>query len=89
MKAVVKYGEGKGFVELRVLPVPVPGPREVRVRIEYAGICASDLHILNADIAIIIKPPVVMGHEFSGTIDMLGTQVKGWQLGDRVVAEAP
>jgi L-iditol 2-dehydrogenase len=88
MKAVVKYQEGKGFVELRDIPVPVPGPHEVRIKVEYAGICASDLHILNADIAIRIKPPVVMGHEFSGTIDLVGERVEGWHAGDRVVAEA-
>lgn len=88
MKAVVKYKEGKGFVELRDVPVPLPGPQEVRIRVEYAGICASDLHILNYDIAITIKPPVVIGHEFSGVIDQLGPGVEGWKVGDRVVAEA-
>lgn len=88
MKAVVKYREGKGFVELRDVPVPTPGPHEVRIKVEYAGICASDLHILNYDIAITIKPPVVMGHEFSGIIDQVGPEVRGWNVGDRVVAEA-
>ena len=88
MKAIVKYKEGKGFVELRDVPVPVAGPQEVRIKVEFAGICASDLHILNYDIAITIKPPVVMGHEFSGTIDQLGPGVEGWKIGDRVVAEA-
>jgi L-iditol 2-dehydrogenase len=88
MKAVVKYAEGRGFVELREVPEPRPGAGEVRVAVEYAGICASDLHILNADIAITIRPPVVIGHEFSGTIDVLGGGVSGWNVGDRVVAEA-
>jgi L-iditol 2-dehydrogenase len=88
MKAIVKYQEGKGFVELRDVPEPTPGPNEVRIKVEYAGICASDLHILNYDIAITIKPPVVMGHEFSGIIDRLGPGVAGWRAGDRVVAEA-
>jgi L-iditol 2-dehydrogenase len=88
VKAIVKYGEGEGFVELRDVPVPVPGPQEVRIKVEYAGICASDLHILNYDIAITIKPPVVMGHEFSGVIDQVGARVEGWRVGDRVVAEA-
>ena len=88
MKAIVKYREGKGFVELREVPVPVPGPHEVRIKVEFAGICASDLHILNYDIAITIKPPVVMGHEFSGVIDQVGAGVEGWRIGDRVVAEA-
>ena len=88
MKAIVKYREGKGFVELREVPVPVPSPQEVRIKVEFAGICASDLHILNYDIAITIKPPVVMGHEFSGVIDQIGAGVEGWRIGDRVVAEA-
>jgi L-iditol 2-dehydrogenase len=70
------------------MPEPQPGPGEVRIRVEYAGICASDLHILNDDIAITIKPPVVMGHEFSGTVDRLGDGVEEWRPGDRVVAEA-
>ena len=88
MKAIVKYKEGKGFVELRDVEVQTAGPGNVRIQVEYAGICASDLHILNYDIAITIKPPVVMGHEFSGTIDQVGEGVEGWQVGDRVVAEA-
>jgi L-iditol 2-dehydrogenase len=87
MKAIVKYREGKGFVELREVPVPLPGPNEVRIKVEYAGICSSDLHILNWDIELAIRPPVVMGHEFSGTIDQVGTEVRGWRAGDRVVAE--
>jgi L-iditol 2-dehydrogenase len=88
VRAVVKVRKGKGFVEARDVPEPQPGPGEVRIRVEYAGICASDLHILNDDIAITIRPPVVMGHEFSGTIDRLGGGVEGWRIGDRVVAEA-
>ena len=87
MKAVVKFAKGKGFVEAREVPDPEPGPGEVRIRVAYAGICASDLHILNDDIAITVRPPVVMGHEFSGTIDRLGGGVEGWQPGDRVVSE--
>jgi len=87
MKAVVKYQEGKGFVELRDVPVPHAGPGEVRIKVEYAGLCASDLHILNYDIAITIRPPVVMGHEFSGIIDQVGPNVRGWSEGERVVSE--
>lgn len=87
MKAVVKYREGKGFVELRDVPVPSAGPGEVRIKVEYAGVCASDLHILNYDIAITIKPPVTMGHEFSGVIDQVGPGVQGWREGERVVSE--
>ena len=88
MKAIVKYKEGKGFVELRDVPVPEPGPQEVRIKVEFAGICASDLHLVNFGIGIKSKPPVVMGHEFSGVIDSLGSEVEGWQVSDRVVSEA-
>jgi L-iditol 2-dehydrogenase len=87
VKAVVKYAKGKGFVGMRDVPEPSPGPGEVRIRVAYAGICASDLHILNDDIALAVRPPVVMGHEFSGTIDRLGSGVEGWRPGDRVVSE--
>jgi L-iditol 2-dehydrogenase len=87
MKAVVKVRAGKGFVELRDVPVPSAGTGQVRIKVEYAGICASDLHILNDDIAITIRPPVVMGHEFSGVIDQVGAGVQGWSEGDRVVSE--
>ncbi len=87
MQAIVKYREGAGFVGLRDVPVPVPGPAQVRIKVEYAGLCASDLHILHNDIAISIRPPVVMGHELSGTIDRTGPGVEGWREGDRVVAE--
>ncbi len=87
MKAVVKYAKGKGYVGMRDVPEPSPGPGEVRIRVAYAGICASDLHILNDDIALAVRPPVVMGHEFSGTIDRLGDGVEGWRPGDRVVSE--
>lgn len=88
MKAIVKYAAGKGFVELRDVPVPIPGPGEVRIKVEYAGICASDIHIINNDIAISIKPPVVIGHEFSGTIDGTGPGAEEWQKVARVTAEA-
>lgn len=88
MKAVVKVARGKGFVQLRDVPVPEPGPGQVRVRVAYAGLCASDLHIFDDDIAIAIRPPVVMGHELSGTVDAPGAGVTGWRPGERVVAEA-
>jgi L-iditol 2-dehydrogenase len=87
VKAIVKYARGKGFVEVRDVPEPQPGPGEVRIKVAYAGICASDLHILNDDIAFSIRTPVVMGHEFSGTVDELGSGVEGWRAGDRVVSE--
>lgn len=87
MKALVKYQTGDGFMELRDLPEPTPGPGQVLVEVQCTGICGSDLHIFHNDIAIPIRPPVVTGHEFAGVIRGLGAGVEGWAEGDRVVSE--
>jgi L-iditol 2-dehydrogenase len=72
VKALVKYARGKGVAGVRDVPEREPGPGQVRIKVEYPGICASDPHVLNDDIGFAIRTPVVMGHEFSGTIDRLG-----------------
>ena len=87
MRALVKYQEGDGFMELRDVPEPVPSEGQVKIEIKYTGICGSDLHIYHNDIAIPIRPPVITGHEFSGVIAGLGPGVSGWKVGDRVVSE--
>jgi len=87
MKAVVKYAHGKGNVELRDVPEPTPGPDEVMIEVKAAGICGSDLHIFDEDIKLPIRPPVIMGHEFSGVIAEVGSSVTKWKPGDRVTSE--
>ena len=57
------------------------------VEIEYAGICGSDLHIQAGDIQLNLRPPVIMGHEFSGRIAEMGEGVEGLQPGQPVVSE--
>ena len=83
MKAIVKLKEGKGFVELIEKPDPIPGPGEVKIRVEAAGICGTDIKIRNGDAWC--NPPVVLCHEFSGVIVDEG--VGDFQPGDRVVSE--
>ena len=85
MTALMKVAKGPGHVELREVDVPIPGPEEVLVEVHHVGICGSDLHITRDTHPN--HPPVILGHEFSGTIATLGDAVKGWQLGDRVVSE--
>ena len=87
MKAVVKYAHGKGNVELRDVPEPSPGPDEVMIEVKAAGICGSDLHIFDEDIKLPIRPPVIIGHEFSGVIAEVGSSVTKWKPGDRVTSE--
>ncbi len=85
MLGVVKVGRGKGLVELREVEEPWPGPGEVKIEVGAAAICGSDLHIWRD--AHPYWPPVVLGHEFSGTISALGEGVTGYAVGDRVVSE--
>ncbi|HEX5051520.1 MAG TPA: alcohol dehydrogenase catalytic domain-containing protein [Planctomycetota bacterium] len=73
------------------LPIPEPGPREVRLRVAASGICGTDVHICSGDPSMngLIAPPVVLGHEFCGYVDKLGPGVdeKKLPLGSYVSAE--
>ena len=87
MKGVVKYKRGDGFTELRDVEVRKPNAGEVLIEVHSAGICGSDLHIHHDHINIPMKPPVVIGHEFSGTIIECGSEIKSVKVGDRVTVE--
>jgi L-iditol 2-dehydrogenase len=86
MKAVVKYGKGKGLVEIRDIPEPkIKKDDEVLIEVKAVSVCGSDLHIYHDSHPY--WPPVVLGHEFSGVIAEVGKEVKGWKVGDRIVSE--
>ena len=85
MKAVVKYGKGKGLVEIRDVPEPTIKDDEVLIEVKAISVCGSDLHIYNDSHPY--WPPVTLGHEFSGVIADVGRNVKGWKVGDRIVTE--
>lgn len=87
MKAVVKATAGEGGLELRDWPEPSPGPGEVKLRIAAAGICGTDIHIIRG--AWPCHPPVVLGHEFCGTVVEAGPHVRNLRPGDRVVSSNP
>jgi threonine dehydrogenase-like Zn-dependent dehydrogenase len=85
MKAVVKYGKGKGLIEIQEIPEPKIKDDEVLIEVKAVSVCGSDLHIYHDTHPY--WPPVVLGHEFSGVIAEVGKDVKGWKVGDRVVSE--
>lgn len=85
MKAVVKYGKGKGLVDIREVPERKIKDDEVLIEVKAVSVCGSDLHIYYDSHPY--WPPVVLGHEFSGVIAELGKDVKGWNVGDRIVSE--
>ena len=81
MKGIQLTAPGK--YRLRTdLPVPEPGPKEVRLRVVASGICGTDVHICSGDPSMngLIAPPVVLGHEFCGHIDKLGPGVDAQKL---------
>ena len=87
MKAIVKTRVGEGQVELKNWPEPSPAVDEVKLRIAYAGICGTDIHIIKNEWPC--KPPVVLGHEFCGTVIEIGQGIRNYKPGDRVVASNP
>ncbi|MDR1970555.1 MAG: NAD(P)-dependent alcohol dehydrogenase [Treponema sp.] len=87
MKVAVMTGIGKmGFVERGI---PKPGPHEVLVKLEYVGVCGSDLHYYEAGRIgdFIVKPPFVLGHEPGGVVVETGAGVTDLKVGDRVALE--
>ncbi|MGB3770549.1 MAG: 2,3-butanediol dehydrogenase [Rhodococcus sp. (in: high G+C Gram-positive bacteria)] len=94
MRAAVYHGPNK--VEITDVPEPHPGAGQVKIHVGFNGICGTDLHEYYAGpIFIPTEPhaltgqqmPLVLGHEFSGTITELGAGVTGWAIGDRVAIE--
>ena len=85
MKALRKIHTGPGGVQLfHDMPIPEPAPGEVRVKIIYASVCGTDLHI--RDDGFPVQMPVTIGHEYSGIVDALGEGVTELSVGDRVVS---
>ncbi|MDG0791817.1 alcohol dehydrogenase catalytic domain-containing protein [Cohnella ginsengisoli] len=82
MRAVYYHGS-KTLVAGEAASVP-PGPGEVRIRVAYAGICGTDLHIYHGHMDARVTTPHIMGHEMSGVIEDVGAEVNGLQPGDRV-----
>jgi threonine dehydrogenase-like Zn-dependent dehydrogenase len=70
-------------MELRDAPVPGPGPTEVVVKVEAAGVCGSDLHGYLGK-SLNRKPPLVMGHEFAGVVTSVGAAVRDLAAGTAV-----
>lgn len=88
MEAIVLTGRNQ-FEYRDNQTVPRPGPDEVRLRVLAAGICGTDVHITQGDESILsmIKPPVILGHEFCGEVEAVGAQVRNLKVGDYVSSE--
>jgi L-iditol 2-dehydrogenase len=85
--AVVNFAPAPHSVELCEVSRPVPGPEDVIVAIEVVGVCGSDLHQWTGSHSWNVNYPVVLGHEFCGIVRAIGSAVRSWKEGDRVVSE--
>ena len=85
--AVVHYALEPLAVELREIPVPDVGEGEVLLEVGAVSVCGSDVHQAHKTHSWPVNVPVVLGHEFGGTIARLGPGVRGFREGDRVVSE--
>jgi 6-hydroxycyclohex-1-ene-1-carbonyl-CoA dehydrogenase len=87
MKAALYYKNEK-TLRIEEAPTPEPGAGEVRVKVAACGICHTDLHYLDHGVPTFKEPPMILGHEISGTIDAMGTGVSGIETGDHVIIPA-
>ncbi|MEQ8337742.1 MAG: zinc-binding dehydrogenase [Cyclobacteriaceae bacterium] len=87
ISAVVNYAPEKGSVDLREIEKPSIGDEDVLLEVANVGVCGSDLHQWTSSHSWPVNYPVVLGHEFGGTIAEKGDRVVGWNVGDRVVSE--
>jgi L-iditol 2-dehydrogenase len=85
MNAAVFYGPNDLRIEER--QVPHPGKDELLVKVEVSGLCPSDVRIYRNGSSL-VKPPVIMGHEFAGRVHELGSEVQGIEEKARVNVSA-
>lgn len=83
MKAAVYYGQGD--VRLEERPIPKAGPGQLVVKIDYCGVCGSDVEAYHLG----GRPAMVLGHENVGTVHEIGTGVEGFSPGDRLLCGPP
>ncbi|MDP1804780.1 MAG: alcohol dehydrogenase catalytic domain-containing protein, partial [Acidimicrobiales bacterium] len=88
MRALVKPSAAPGL-ELRAVPPPAIGINDVRVKVDRTGICGTDVHIEAWDpwAQRNVTPPLVIGHEFVGTVAEVGSNVTGFAPGALVSGE--
>lgn len=82
MKAMVLARAGKPL-ELRDIPQPVPGTGQIRIRVNTCGVCRTDLHIVDGELAE-SKLPLVPGHQIVGVVDACGPGTTGLRVGQWV-----
>lgn len=86
MKALVKTQPNGGHFELLDKEEPKAGFGQVKIKVEYAGVCGSDIHTFEGHYNQKTSD-LILGHEFAGTIAEIGEGVTGFKIGDKVTSE--
>ena len=88
MKAIVKSKPEKGLW-MEDVPMPKTGPNDILLKIKKSAVCGTDLHIYKWDswAQQVIKTPLIIGHEYMGTVVEVGSEVDGVRVGERVTVE--
>lgn len=87
MKAAV-FHKANQPLSIEEIPTPTPGPGEILVKVAGCGVCHTDLHFIDHGVPTFKKPPLILGHEASGTVAAIGSEVGGLKEGDRVLLPA-
>ena len=82
MRAMLLDGPGRSLRAAEV-PIPVPGPGQLLIRVTACGVCRTDLHIADGELT---EPrlPLILGHEIVGSVAGLGSGVNRFKFGERV-----
>lgn len=71
-------------LQIKELDIPEPGPYDALVKVEYSGVCHTDLHAAHGDWPVKPTPPFIPGHEGVGTVVAVGDRVERVKVGDKV-----
>lgn len=87
MKAAIFY-KPRERLQVEIVPTPKPAPGEVLLKVAACGVCRTDLNHIDRGDPTVKSPPLILGHEVSGTVAELGPGVTNYKKGDHVLAPA-
>ncbi|MDI6733713.1 MAG: zinc-binding dehydrogenase [Planctomycetota bacterium] len=87
MQAAVFYAPHQPL-KIEEYPIPKPATDEVLIKVSACGVCHTDLHYIDHGVPTFKNPPLILGHEISGTVAEIGSNVKNLKVNDRVLLPA-
>ena len=82
---ITTHYQGNRSFSVSEQEIPSPGEGEIRIKVAFCGVCGTDVHIFHGMMDGRVRMPVTIGHEMSGTVDVIGPGVEGFSVGEKVV----